>query len=95
MDVQWFLLLALFLDIPTTLLAESCLDLGYTSALLCSSCNELKRFKLEQLEENCRLCCTQDKASEGTQVQRENALFHNRGEIRVGFITLLFFYTEV
>eukprot|EP00118_Oscarella_pearsei_P000263 m.4564 g.4564 ORF g.4564 m.4564 type:complete len:87 (+) comp10952_c0_seq1:258-518(+) len=40
---------------------ESCRDLGFSSNLMCSACNELKEFSLEFLEEDCRKCCQKDK----------------------------------
>ena len=36
---------------------ESCLDLGFSSNLLCSSCRELKEFSLGALEGDCKRCC--------------------------------------
>ena len=39
---------------------ESCFDLGFTSNLLCSSCEDLKQFSLENLQENCRSCCQKE-----------------------------------
>ena len=39
---------------------ESCFDLGYTSNLLCSSCEELKQFKLGELRESCLSCCLKE-----------------------------------
>lgn len=39
---------------------ESCFDLGYTSNLLCSSCEDLKQFKLEELRESCLSCCQKE-----------------------------------
>ena len=50
--------LLLFLSVPPTLgNGSSCLDLGFSSNLLCSSCRELKEFGLEALEEECQRCC--------------------------------------
>ncbi|CAF0769234.1 unnamed protein product [Adineta ricciae] len=38
-----------------------CSDLGFASNnLVCSSCNDLKQFKLNELEGQCRQCCTND-----------------------------------
>lgn len=39
---------------------NSCVDLGFSSNLLCSSCRDLKEFKLEELEADCSQCCTAD-----------------------------------
>ena len=35
----------------------SCLELGFSSNLLCSSCRELKEFSLGSLEADCKRCC--------------------------------------
>ena len=40
---------------------QSCRDLGFSSSLMCSTCNELKEFSLEFLETDCRKCCHKDK----------------------------------
>ena len=40
---------------------QSCRDVGFSSSLLCSSCDELKQFSLSILEKDCRRCCQQDK----------------------------------
>ena len=39
---------------------DTCLDLGFTSNLLCSSCDELKQFSLDKLEDSCRSCCQKE-----------------------------------
>ena len=36
---------------------ETCMELGFSSNLLCSSCRELKEFGLEALEDDCKECC--------------------------------------
>ena len=36
---------------------EKCSEVGYSSNLLCGSCDDLKQFKLSALEETCRNCC--------------------------------------
>jgi len=41
----------------------SCVGLGFSSNLVCSSCRELKEFKLEELETDCLECC-QDEGEE-------------------------------
>lgn len=33
------------------------MELGFTSNLLCSSCQELRQFGLDVLEEDCKRCC--------------------------------------
>jgi hypothetical protein len=32
---------------------------------MCSSCNDLKQFKLDELEGSCRQCCSDDDENEG------------------------------
>ena len=39
---------------------QECNNLGYVKGLMCSSCNELKQFKLSSLEKNCKQCCIAD-----------------------------------
>lgn len=38
----------------------SCLELGFSSNLLCSSCRELKEFSLSALVNDCKKCCHAD-----------------------------------
>lgn len=40
--------------------SDECRELGYEPGLMCSSCNELKEFKLSSLEKNCKQCCIAD-----------------------------------
>ncbi|CAF0757549.1 unnamed protein product, partial [Didymodactylos carnosus] len=41
--------------------SQQCHDLGYSSnTLMCSSCDELKQFKLNKLEDSCKSCCIND-----------------------------------
>ena len=41
--------------------AESCFDLGFTSNLLCSSCDALaQHVKDDALQADCKKCCTPD-----------------------------------
>ena len=48
-----------------TLSSTECKELGYSSnSLLCSSCVELKEFKLTELEKTCKQCCLLDRESE-------------------------------
>ena len=68
MEVKRLLSLAILLactGVPgcSSIDVEACKDLGFSSSLLCSSCNELKRFKLEAIEEDCRQCCQETEAS--------------------------------
>ena len=39
---------------------SNCVELGYTSNLMCSSCRELREFNLQKLEEECKQCCQPD-----------------------------------
>lgn len=41
--------------------SDQCHSLGYASNnLMCSSCNDLKQFKLGDMEDSCRQCCTNE-----------------------------------
>ncbi|KAK2165509.1 hypothetical protein LSH36_49g06019 [Paralvinella palmiformis] len=42
---------------------EDCQINGFTTGLMCSSCNELKQFSLRPLIETCESCCTDDEES--------------------------------
>jgi len=45
-----------------TLNSAECRELGYDSnTLMCSSCDELKEFKLTALTNNCKQCCIKDR----------------------------------
>jgi hypothetical protein len=44
---------------------------------MCSSCNELKQFKLEELEDSCRQCCSDDESDEGKAVGKSFNLNKN------------------
>ena len=48
---------------------EECRKLGFSSNLLCGSCNDLKQFKLDILVENCRSCCEKDQAENEGKVK--------------------------
>ncbi|KAL3872221.1 hypothetical protein ACJMK2_040159 [Sinanodonta woodiana] len=39
---------------------EQCRELGFSSNLLCSSCNDLDNFRLSTLKEDCLKCCEED-----------------------------------
>ncbi|XP_047523124.1 selenoprotein F [Pieris napi] len=44
--------------------SEDCSSLGFIkSNLLCSSCDQLKDFSLDQLVEHCKQCCHQDESA--------------------------------
>uniref|UniRef100_A0A8C4K9D8 Selenoprotein F n=2 Tax=Dromaius novaehollandiae TaxID=8790 RepID=A0A8C4K9D8_DRONO len=40
--------------------SEACRELGFSSNLLCSSCNLLGQFSLNQLDPFCRQCCQEE-----------------------------------
>ena len=45
---------------PCSAVDSNCVELGYTSSLLCSSCRELREFNLQGLESECSQCCQPD-----------------------------------
>ena len=54
-----------------TLSAAECKELGYVSnSLLCSSCVNLKEFKLTELEKTCKQCCILDGDGENEPVKK-------------------------
>ncbi|CAF2371820.1 unnamed protein product [Rotaria sp. Silwood2] len=45
--------------------SNQCSNLGYAPKnLMCSSCNDLKQFKLGELEDSCRQCCVNDESEQ-------------------------------
>ncbi|KAM7379073.1 hypothetical protein PAMP_004647 [Pampus punctatissimus] len=40
--------------------SEACRELGFSSNLLCSSCDLLGEFSLTKLQPDCRRCCQQE-----------------------------------
>ena len=48
--------------------ATSCLEKGFSSNLLCESCEELKRFNLEPLQKECEECCQQSSSLSDSKV---------------------------
>uniref|UniRef100_A0A8D0KFQ4 Selenoprotein F n=1 Tax=Salvator merianae TaxID=96440 RepID=A0A8D0KFQ4_SALMN len=44
--------------------SEACRELGFSSNLLCSSCDLLSQFGLSQLDPFCRKCCQEEAQSE-------------------------------
>ncbi|KAG9483186.1 hypothetical protein GDO78_009242 [Eleutherodactylus coqui] len=40
--------------------SEACRDLGFSSNLLCSSCDSLGQFGLHGIEPVCRQCCQEE-----------------------------------
>ncbi|CAH8458134.1 unnamed protein product [Schistosoma rodhaini] len=54
---------------------KSCAVAGFTSLLKCSSCSELKKFKLEKIETSCFQCCEDEDVSGISKVCRFPNLF--------------------
>ncbi|NWR05955.1 SEP15 protein, partial [Leptocoma aspasia] len=48
--------------------SEACRELGFSSNLLCSSCNLLGQFNLNQLDPFCRDCCQEEAQLETRKV---------------------------
>ncbi|NWV84781.1 SEP15 protein, partial [Dasyornis broadbenti] len=48
--------------------SEACRELGFSSNLLCSSCNLLGQFNLNQLDPFCRECCQEEAQLETRKV---------------------------
>ncbi|NXJ09987.1 SEP15 protein, partial [Odontophorus gujanensis] len=48
--------------------SEACRELGFSSNLLCSSCNLLGQFNLNQLDPFCRQCCQEEAQLETRKV---------------------------
>lgn len=60
--------------------SSSCKEAGFSSStLLCSSCAELKQFKLGSLEKTCRQCCIAD----GEDEESDNAKSYARAVLEV------------
>lgn len=61
--------LKLTINLAQALSANECKQLGFdSSSLLCSSCDELKEFKLSQLEKSCKQCCVSDGEADNESV---------------------------
>ncbi|KAI4898186.1 hypothetical protein NFI96_028515 [Prochilodus magdalenae] len=54
--------------------SEACRELGFSSNLLCSSCDLLGQFSLTQLEPFCRQCCQQEAQLESRKVDYFNSI---------------------
>uniref|UniRef100_A0A4W4H8T1 Selenoprotein F n=1 Tax=Electrophorus electricus TaxID=8005 RepID=A0A4W4H8T1_ELEEL len=48
--------------------SEACRELGFSSNLLCSSCDLLGQFSLTQLEPFCRQCCQEEVHNESRKL---------------------------
>ena len=52
--------------------SNECRELGFSSnTLLCSSCDELKEFKLTELGKSCKKCCIPDRNEADLKVIRK------------------------
>ncbi|KAG6925247.1 selenoprotein F, partial [Chelydra serpentina] len=57
----WFLAMLQAISVyGAQLSSEACRELGFSSNLLCSSCNLLGQFSLNQLDPFCRECCQEE-----------------------------------
>ncbi|GAA6087568.1 selenoprotein F, partial [Tachysurus ichikawai] len=54
--------------------SEACRDLGFSSNLLCSSCELLGQFSMTQLEPFCRQCCQEEAQFESRKVDTTSTL---------------------
>ena len=58
--IKWFYFVifgALDQHVEGKLSAQECASLGFSTHLMCGSCNMLSDFKLSALEEDCLQCC--------------------------------------
>lgn len=49
--------------------SEACRELGFSSNLLCTSCDLLGEFSLAKLQPNCQQCCQQEALMEARKVK--------------------------
>ncbi|CAM5135458.1 unnamed protein product [Eretmochelys imbricata] len=71
----WFLAVLQAISVyGAQLSSEACRELGFSSNLLCSSCNLLGQFSLNQLDPFCRECC-QEEAQFETRKRSMQVLF--------------------
>ncbi|KAI5614190.1 selenoprotein F precursor [Silurus asotus] len=59
--------------------SEACRELGFSSNLLCSSCDLLGEFSLMQLEPFCRKCCQEEAQFESRKLYPGAILEYVRG----------------
>ncbi|CAM4602766.1 unnamed protein product [Lepidochelys olivacea] len=65
----WFLAVLQAISVyGAQLSSEACRELGFSSNLLCSSCNLLGQFSLNQLDPFCRECCQEEAQFETRKV---------------------------
>lgn len=55
--------------------SEACRELGFSSNLLCSSCDLLGEFSLTKLQPECRHCCQQEAQMEARKVKRNSRAY--------------------
>uniref|UniRef100_H2LJA7 Selenoprotein F n=1 Tax=Oryzias latipes TaxID=8090 RepID=H2LJA7_ORYLA len=68
-EVYLLWLLSLFqTSCGAELSSEACRDLGFSSNLLCSSCDLLGEFSLTKLQPDCGRCCQQEAQMEGRKL---------------------------
>uniref|UniRef100_A0A8C6YMS4 Selenoprotein F n=1 Tax=Nothoprocta perdicaria TaxID=30464 RepID=A0A8C6YMS4_NOTPE len=68
--------------------SEACRELGFSSNLLCSSCNLLGQFSLNELDPFCRQCCQEEAQLESRKVSLGplwNILIYNVKFMGFGF----------
>uniref|UniRef100_A0A8C8RZ19 Selenoprotein F n=1 Tax=Pelusios castaneus TaxID=367368 RepID=A0A8C8RZ19_9SAUR len=59
--LPWFLAALQAISVyGAQLSSEACRELGFSSNLLCNSCNLLGEFSLNQLDPFCRECCQEE-----------------------------------
>ncbi|KAF3699137.1 Selenoprotein F [Channa argus] len=59
--------------------SEACRELGFSSNLLCSSCDLLGEFSLNKLQPDCRHCCQQEAQMEMRKLYAGAILEYVRG----------------
>lgn len=77
--------------------SEACRELGFSSNLLCSSCDLLGQFSLTQLEPFCRQCCQEEAQLESRKVCSTSLLHHltKRTQYRHRRIVQYVFWTVI
>ncbi|CAG5896944.1 unnamed protein product [Menidia menidia] len=81
-EVYLFWLLSLLQTLSaygSDLTSEACRELGFSSNLLCSSCDLLGEFSLIKLQPNCRQCCQQEAQMETRKAPSSRCADENWG----------------
>ena len=68
-DLKLVMLLVFQATVSETLNLEKCAEYGYSTNLMCSSCDELAKFNLMSLSESCLQCCREDR-DHGDAIQK-------------------------